>query len=567
MFQNTCACILIFVVSVLLALPLAEYMNKVYKHRKSLLDFLSPAENFIFKWCRINPLAEMTWKQYIIAMAVINSVWLAFAFIILLFQGNLFLNPDGNPSMGWSLALNSAISFLTSANLQHYSGETGATYLSQLGVFMFLQFVSAATSLAAGVAVVRGLAAKTANSIGNFYNDFLLSLTRILLPLCIIAAILFLFSGVPMTFKGSAQITSLQGDSIRVARGPVAAFLPIKELGSNGGGFFGANDAHPFENPSFFTFILHSILVFLLPVAFVFFIGRYLKAKRFAATIFGVMTAGFLLLTFPIIQQEIKGNPEIAAMGIKNTGNMEGKEVRFGAFYSAFYCGENTCIPAGTVVGFHDSFMPLSGASMLVAMHIDAFFGGLGTGWINMFIFLIIALFIGSLMIGRTPEIFGKKIGIREIQITVVSTVLLSLVPLVMAGIACFTYTHYKGGNNSLQWLINTGAHGFTTMFYEYVSSISGNGSAFEGLGNNTAFWNLTTAFVMLAGRFIPIIAAIWISGLLIQKVYTPRSTGTLRIQGFTFGCFLLAVIILLNVLSLLPALILGPVSDQFLVK
>jgi len=567
MYQNILVCTLIFIVSLLLARPLGAYMNKVYKGRDSVLDFLKPFENFIFRICRIDPSTEMNWKQYLIAIGIINAVWLVFGFIILILQGKLFLNPAGNPSMGWSLAINSAVSFLTSTNLQHYSGESGATYLSQISVFMFLQFVSAATSLCAGVAVVRGLVAKTRTSLGNFYSDFVRSLTRILLPLCIITAILFLWSGVPMTFHSPDHISSLQGDSVTVATGPVAAFLPIKELGSNGGGFFGANDAHPFENPNFFTFVLHAVIIFLLPMAFIFFIGYYLKSKIFARTIFGVMTLGFVLLTIPIINQEINGNPKIAAMGINAKGNMEGKEVRFGPFYSAFYSGENVAIPAGTVMGFHDSFMPLSGGYMLVAMSIDCFFGGLGTGWINMFVFLIIALFIGSLMIGRTPEIFGKKIGIREMQITVGVIVLQGLVPLLLAAIACFTYVNYPGGNNSLQWLSNNGPHGFTTMLYEYISSVSGNGSGFEGLGDNTTFWNLTTAVAMLAGRFVPVIGAMWIAGLLIDKVYTPRSAGTLKIQGATFGLFLFAIIIVLTVLSLFPALMLGPVSDHFLLK
>ena len=567
MLQNSIVCILIFILSLLLALPAGSYMNKVYKGRKNFLDFLQPFENFIFKICRIDPLEEMNWKRYLIAMAVINAVWLVFGFVILIFQGSLFLNPAGNPSMEWSLGINSAISFLTSTNLQHYSGESGATYLSQMGVFMFLQFVSAATSLSVGVAVVRGLVAKTGTSLGNFYTDFVRSLTRILLPLCIITAILFVFSGVPATFSGPQQITTLTGDTVIVATGPAAPLLPIKELGSNGGGFFGANNAHPFENPNFFSFILHIVIVFLLPMAFVFFIGYYLKAKKFAAMIFGIMTLGFVLFTIPIIKQEVKGNPEIAAMGINAKGNMEGKEVRYGAFYSAFYCGENVCIPAGTLVGFHDSFMPLSGAFMLSAMNIDAFFGGLGSGWIAMFIFLIIALFIGSLMIGRTPEILGKKIGIKEIQITVGVSIFGSLVPLALAAIACFIYVNYTGGNDSLQWLSNKGPHGFTTMLYEYITSVAGNGSEFSGLGNNTHFWNLTTCIAMLTGRFVPITGALWIAGLLLEKKYTPRSTGTIRIQGVTFGIFLFCVIIILNVLSLFPSFMLGPVSDHLLLK
>ncbi len=562
MFLNTLGCLLIFTFSVLLAWPLGAYMSKVYRGDKSMLDFLKPFEAFIFKVCRIDPLKEMNWKQYLVAMAVINSVWLVYGFIILTIQGSLFLNPAGNPSMEWSLALNSAISFLTSTNLQHYSGESGATYLSQLCVFMFLHFVSAATSLAVAVAVVRGLVAKTSSSLGNFYSDFVHSITRILLPLSLIAAVLFICSGVPMTFNVPQHITTLQGDSVTVATGPVAAFLPIKELGSNGGGFFGANDAHPFENPNFFSFIIHCIIVFLLPMAFIFFIGYNLKAKKFALMIFAVMTLGFLLVTIPIIQQEVKGNPKIAHMGINNTGNMEGKEVRYGTFYSGFYAGENTSIPAGTMVGVHDSFMPLSGLFMLFGMYVDAFFGGLGTGWINMFIILIITLFIGGLMIGRTAEILGKKIGIKEIQITVGIAVSLSLVPFILTATACYTYIHYPGGNDSLQWLSNKGAHGFTTMLYEYISSTAGNGSEFSGLGNNTAFWNLTTSIAMLTGRFIPIIGAIWIAGLLIKKTYIPPSYGTLKSENITFALFLFAVIIALNVLSLFPSLMLGPCQN-----
>ena len=365
MFLNSISCILIFIVSVLLTLPLGAYMKIVFSGDKNFFDFLKPLEKFIFKFCRINPAKEMNWKQYIIALVIINSVWLIYGFVMLMIQGNLFLNPANNPSMEWSMAINSAISFITGTDLQHYSGEANTTYFSQLGVFMFLQFVCAATSLSAGVAVVRGLAAKTTASLGNFYNDFVLSLTRILLPLCIITAIVFICTGVPMTFQEPQHISSLQGDSITVATGPVAAFLPIKELGSNGGGFFSANDAHPFENPGFFSFIIHCIIVLLLPMAFIFFMGYYLNAKKFARMIFTVMTLGLIIVTIPIILEEVKGNPKITKMGINNTGNMEGKEVRYGPFYSGYYAGENCSTAAGTMVGVHDSFMPLSGFFML----------------------------------------------------------------------------------------------------------------------------------------------------------------------------------------------------------
>ncbi|MDR3712173.1 MAG: potassium-transporting ATPase subunit KdpA [Puia sp.] len=563
MLQNSIGSIIIFGIAVLLAIPLGKYLSKVYKDQKTALDFLNPAENFLYRVCGISSKTGMNWRQYLSAILVINGIWLAWGLVILLLQGRLFLNPSGNPSMGWSLALHSAVSFLTSANLQHYSGETGATYLSQLAVFMFLQFVSAATSLAAGVAAIRGLSNKTTSDLGNFYKDFVRSLTRVLLPLSLLAAILFVFSGMPMTFEGPQTITGLQGDTIHVARGPVAAMIPIKELGSNGGGFFGANDAHPFENPDFLTFVLHTLIVLLLPMAFVFCIGHYLNARRFSRMIFIVMAVGLVLITLPIIIQEAKGNPALTAMGIDNTGgNMEGKEARYGSFYSAFYSGVNMAIPAGTTTGVHDSYMPLGGIFMLTGMQIDAFYGGLGTGWINMFIYLVIAVFIGTLMIGRTPEIFGRKIGIREMQVAVGVTVAQMMVPLLFAALASYVYIHYPGGNHGLNWLSNTGPHGFTTMLYEYVSAVAGNGSNFAGLNNNTAFWNLTTSFAMLSGRFVPIAGALLIAGLLQQKKYIPPSKGSLPADSATFGLFLLLMIIVLNALSFLPAFMLGPLSE-----
>ncbi len=563
-FQNSLISFLILLAAILLSVPLGRYLSKVYKNEKTILDFLEPLENFIYRICGINSMAGMNWKRYLSAIFIINSVWFIWGFLILLYQGKLFLNPAGNPSMEWSLALNSAVSFLTSTNLQHYSGETGATYLSQMAVFTFLQFVSAATSLAAGMAVVRGLSNRSSAKLGNFYKDFTRSLTRVLLPLSLAAAILFIAGGMPMTFDRPQTITSLQGDTVTVASGPVASMIPIKELGSNGGGFFGANDAHPLENPNFFTFILHTIIVLLLPMAFVFCIGNYLNAKRFSKIVFFVMLAGLLLITIPIIIQETGGNHALTAMGIDNSsGNMEGKELRFGAFYSAFYSGVNMVIPAGTVTGMHDSYMPLGGVFMLIGMQVDAFFGGLGTGWINMFIYLLIAVFIATLMIGRTPEMFGKKIGAGEMKAAICVYVLLFMTPVLLAAIASYVYVSF--GNDELKWLTNKGPHGFTTMLYEYISSMAGNGSEFSGLGNNTVFWNLTTAVVMLCGRFIPIAGSIIISGMMYRKKFAPLSGGSLRIDTITFGMFLFVAIIILSALSFFPVFILGPITEHFI--
>jgi len=566
MVFNILGAFFLVLTAVLLAWPVAISMKKTYSGDKSFMDFMQPIEQFIFKICRIDPGIEMDWKQYLLSLMLIQVCWFVLGFVILLIQGHLFLNPAHVSDMEWTLALNSAISFLTSTNLQHYSGETGATYLSQLCVFMFLQFVSAATSLCAGVAIVRGLSSKSITSLGNFYRDFVLSCTRILLPLSLLVAVIFMLNGMPITFHGPDQIVTLQGDTTQVSLGPVATMIPIKELGSNGGGFFGANCAHPFENPNFLTFIVHIIIVMLLPVAFVFFIGLYLDQKKFSRMLFTVMLAGFLLTLIPIIYSESAGNNHLGAMGISQPmGNMEGKEVRFGGFYSGFYSAVNMVIPAGTITGMHDSYMPLGAVGMLIGMQVDAFFGGLGTGWINMFIYLIIAVFIATLMIGRTPELLGRKISIKEVQVAVVVSILSFLVPIILTAVACFTFLHYPGGNDTLGWLSNKGPHGFTTMFYEYVSCMAGNGSEFSGLGNNTAYWNLTTCIPMLLGRFAPIIGAFIIIGSYRTKQYVEPSFGTLKSDSTTFGLFLFAIILILTVLSMFIMLMLGPISEYFM--
>ena len=554
----------IFISAVLLAIPVATLMKKTYSNEKNFMDFMQPLEGFILKICRIDPAKEMDWKKYLSTLLLIQVSWFVFAFVVLLIQGHLFLNPAHIRDMEWTLALNSAISFLTSANLQHYSGETGATYLSQLSVFMFLQFVSAATSLCAGVAIVRGLSASSTVTLGNFYNDFVRSCTRILLPLCIVVASIFMFNGTPMTFNGPKEVVTVQGDTTHAALGPAAAMIPIKELGSDGGGFYGANDAHPFENPNFFTFIVHVIIVLLLPVAFIFFIGQYLNKRKFSYVLISVMMAGFILTMVPIVSNEIAGNAHLAKMGINQSmGNMEGKEVRFGALYSGFYSGINMVVPAGTTTGVHDSYMPLSAIGMLIGMQVDAFFGGLGTGWINMFIYLIIAVFIASLMIGRTPELMGRKISLREIQLAVMVSIISFSVPLILTAIACFVYINYPSGSESLGWLSNKGAHGFTTMYYEYVSSMAGNGSEFSGLGNNTPFWNLTTCIPMLMGRYIPIIGAFAIIGSYRTKQSVEPSFGTLKTESYTFGIFLFSLIMVLNVLSMFIVFIMGPIIES----
>jgi K+-transporting ATPase ATPase A chain len=555
--------ILMFVLTLVLAIPFGKYIAKVFLGEKSALDFFAPLENFIFRVCGIDSKEEMTWKESMVAMLAINLVWFLFAMAVLMNQGWLPMNPDGNPSMSAHLAFNTAVSFVVNCNLQHYSGETGVTYFSQLICLMFLQFVSAATGLAAAAIVFNALKAKTAYRLGNFYIYFVKSLTRVLLPLSILVAVIFLFNGMPMTFSGKDSITSLQGDSVQVSRGPVAAFVAIKHLGTNGGGFFGANSAHPLENPNYLTNLVEIIAQFIIPLAMIFALGYYLNRKKFAWMIFGVMTLGFLCLAIPNIVIEQHGNPEIAKLGIDmHGGAMEGKEVRFGTPASAYWSILTTVISTGSVNSFHDSFMPLSGMNQMLAMMVNAFYGGCGIGFLNFYIFIIIAVFISGLMVGRTPEFLGKKIEAREMKIAVIVTLVSAL--LLKGGTALAAYLFASNPVTHGAWLNNPGFHGFSEMLYEFTSANANNGSGFEGLGDNTMFWNFTTGLVMLMGRFIPIIGPVAIAGILANKKYIPESSGTLKTDTFTFGVMIFAVIAIVTALSFFPALVLGPIAEHF---
>ncbi|MBQ0908815.1 potassium-transporting ATPase subunit KdpA [Flavobacterium sp. F-328] len=563
----------IFILSILVAIPFGKYIAKVFTGDKTLFDpIFNPIEKFIFKLSGINATEEMNWKQHLKALLSVNMVWFFFCFFILLFQGSLFLNPDNNPNMSPDLAFNTAISFLVNCNLQHYSGETGLSYLSQM-VLMFLQFVSAAVGIAAAAMVFNDMKERTTDKLGNFYNYFIKSCTRILLPLSVFVAILLVFSGTPMTFEGKDTITTLQGDSVSVSRGPAAAFIAIKHIGTNGGGFFGANSAHPFENPSYFSNAVELWAQLLIPFAMIFALGFYLKRRKLSYVVFGVMTIGFLLLVIPTVISELNGNPAITKMGIsQTTGAMEGKEVRFGPAISGFWSIATTVISTGSVNSMHDSAMPVSGTMQLLAMMVNAFYGGCGVGWLNFYIFIILAVFISGLMVGRTPEFLGKKIEAREVKIAAFIAILHPL--LILAGTALASYfaandtaMGYWFSGNATGWLNNPGYHGFTEMLYEFTSSAANNGSGFEGLGDNNPFWNITSGIVLLLSRFLPIIGPVAIAGLLAHKKFIPESAGTLKTDTTIFGVMVFAVIAIIAALSFFPALALGPLAEYFTLK
>ncbi|MDY0932764.1 potassium-transporting ATPase subunit KdpA [Chryseobacterium sp. CFBP8996] len=551
-----------FLITLLLAIPFGKYISKVYTGEKTFLDpVFKPVERFFYKTSGINPENEMNWKQHLTALLTINFLWFFMSMLILMNMSWLPLNPDGNPDMSPDLAFNTTISFLVNCNLQHYSGETGMSYLGQIWL-MFLQFVSAATGMAASIVIFKAFREKSTEKLGNFYEYFLKSTTRILLPLSFLMGAVMVFQGMPMTFNGKDKMITFEGKNVEVSTGPVAAFVPIKHVGTNGGGFFGANGAHPLENPTYFTNMVEMFAQFIIPMAMVFAFGRFIRRKKFGYMIFGVMTVGFLLLAVPTVIMEMNGNPAISQMGIdQSLGAMEGKEIRFGSAASGFWSIVTTVISTGSINSMHDSAMPLSGMTQMLAMMVNAFYGGDGAGILNIFIYIILAVFISGLMVGRTPEFMGKKIEAREMKIAMIVALFHPF--LILVGTAIATYFPEVGTST----LNNPGFHGFSEVLYEYTSSAANNGSGFEGLGDNNLFWNISTGIVLLLGRFLPIIGPVAIAGLLAQKKYIPEGEGTLKTDTSTFGLMTFAVIAIIAALSFFPALALGPIAEYFSMK
>jgi K+-transporting ATPase ATPase A chain len=556
--------LLMYVLVVAFAIPLGRYIGKVFNYESTWLDKLfNPLDQLFFKLSGIDPTKEMTWKQHLTALLTINVVWFILAMLVLTNMSALPLNPDGNPDMSGDLAFNTAVSFVTNTNLQHYSGETGLSYFGQL-ILMLWQFISAATGIAICAVVFIAMKERTTDTLGNFYSLFVRSSTRILFPLALVVATLLAFNGTPMTLEGKDTITTLEGQEQHISRGPVAAFVAIKQLGTNGGGFYGPNSANPMENPNYFTNMVETISILLIPIAMVFAMGYVLRRRKLAITIFGVMTIGFLLLALPSIYLEMQGNTAISAMGIQqNRGSMEGKEVRFGAAASAYWAISTTATSNGSVNAMHDSMTPLTGMFTMLGMMINSFYGGVGVGFLNFYIFIILAVFISGLMVGRTPELLGKKIEAKEMKIAMVIALLHPFLILVGTAISSYLYTgnptEYAG------WLANPGNHGFSEMLYEFTSSSANNGSGFEGLGDNTPFWNIACGIVMLFARYLPIIGPVAIAGILAGKKYIPESNGTLKTDTSTFGLMVFAVIAIVAALSFFPALTLGPIAEYFL--
>lgn len=554
------------VLAVVLAYPLGWYIAKVYKGEKVWSDFMAPVERLIYRVGGINSSEEMNWKQFLKSLLFLNFFWFVWGMALLMYQNYLPLNPDGNGAQTLDQAFNTCISFLVNCNLQHYSGETGLSYFTQLFVIMLFQFITAATGMAAMAGVMKSMLWGTMKTIGNFWYFLVRSVTRILLPLSLLVGFILILRGTPMGFDGKVSLTTLEGQEQVISQGPAAAIVAIKQLGTNGGGFFGANSSHPLENPDYLTNMVECISIMLLPMALIFSIGFYTQRKKLSYCIFGVMLAAYVTTTAISVQQEMKGNPRIEAMGIaQENGAMEGKEVRFGAEASALWSVTTTATSNGSVNCMHDSLMPLSGTIAMFNMQTNTWFGGVGVGWMNYYTFLIMAVFISGLMVGRTPEFLGKKVEAREMKIATVVALLHPFLILAFTALSCYLYVHHssfvagEGG-----WLNNLGFHGLSEQLYEYTSCAANNGSGFEGLKDNTPFWNWTCSFVLLISRYLPIVGQVAIAGLLGAKKHAPETAGTLRTDTVTFSVMTFVVILIVAALSFFPVHALSTLAEQF---
>ena len=554
------------VLMVVLSYPLGKYIARVYQGKKVWTDFMKPIEGWIFRLSGIHPDEEMNWKQFLRTLLTVNLFWFIWGMVLLTLQGWLPLNPDGNLAQSAHQAFNTCISFMVNCNEQHYSGESNLTYFTQLFVIMLFQFLTAATGMAAMAGVMKALGEKTTQTIGNFWKFLVLSCTRILLPLSLVVGFILITQGTPMGFDGKMEVNTLEGGTQMVSQGPAAAIVPIKQLGTNGGGYFGVNSSHPLENPTYLSNMIECWSILIIPMAMAFAFGFYVNRKKLGYSIYGVMLVAFLIGVCVNVSQEMGGNPRIDAMGIaQENGSMEGKEIRLGAGATGLWRVVTTVTSNGSVNGMHDSTLPLSGMIEMLNMQINTWFGGVGVGWMNYFTFLIIAVFISGLMVGRTPEFMGHKVEAREMKIASIVALLHPFVILVGTALAAYLYVHApafvasEGG-----WLNNPGSHGLGEMLYEFTSCAANNGSGFEGLGDNTWFWNFSCGIVLILSRFIPIIGQVALAGLLAQKRYIPESAGTLKTDTVTFAVMTFAVIFIVAALSFFPAQALTTLTEHF---
>lgn len=576
---------LTLIIYLILVIPVGRYLYHIAAGKRTFADpVFDRVDGVIYQLGGVDPRKGMNWKQYALALVGTNAAMVAIGYVILRVQSIPLLNPNGIEGMEPTLAFNTIISFMTNTNLQHYSGESGLSYLSQMLVIIFMMFVSAASGYAACVAFIRGLAGKTKDNVGNFFADLVRITTRVLLPFSLAGGLLLVWQGVPQNFSGNVVVQTLEGTYQVLAMGPVAALEIIKHLGTNGGGFFGANSATPMENPTILSNLIELYSMMLLPGACVIAFGKMVgdgrrqhqrnKAAENALTvhregimarllgkegrsIFLAMGILFLVGLSLCYWAEQKGNPALAEIGLsQSAGSMEGKEVRFGIAQSALFTTVTTSFTTGTVNNMHDTLTPLGGMVPLLHMMLNCVFGGKGVGLMNMILYAILAVFICGLMVGRTPEYLGKKVEGREMKLTALAIIIHPLLILAFSALAVATAAGRAG-------MTNPGFHGLSQVLYEYASAAANNGSGFEGLADNTYFWNMTTGIVMFLGRYLPIVIQLAIAGSLMKKNEVNESAGTLRTSNVSFAVILVFVVYIFAALTFFPALALGPVAEH----
>jgi len=546
--------LLILAGTALLSWPLAKAMTWAMDPGQKMSSSRGLLERLMQKAGGPLVARDQDWKQYVFSLLLFNAVMFVVVYMILSLQQWLPLNPDGKGMLEPSLIFNTTASFTSNTNLQHYSGEVSLSYFSQVFGLMWLQFVSAATGIAALVALARGLSGRS--NFGNFYSDLMRATFLVLLPTAAIVATVLTLGGVVMTLQGAAVATTLEGITQTIARGPAAAFVAIKQLGTNGGGFFGPNSTHPFENATFFTNIVQSISIILIPMACVWMFGRITGRMRHAMVVFAVMAA---LLTVKVgLANYFESAPTAALAGlpVETAGNLEGKELRFGTQAGPTWSVLTTATSNGSVNAMHDSLNPLTGLIPMIGMWFNVTFGGNGVGMINMFLYIIVGVFISGMMVGRTPEYFGRKVETREMKFALLAILIHPL--FILGGTAVFAATAWGAST-----LNNPGFHGFSEILYEFSSAAANNGSGFEGLGDNTVPWNLATGVVMLLARFIPIILPLAIAGSLAAKKPAPETMGTLRTDTLLFGVVILGSVVFIGALLFLPVAVLGPIAEH----
>ncbi|SHE74082.1 K+-transporting ATPase ATPase A chain [Thermoanaerobacter uzonensis DSM 18761] len=556
MYSNIELFVMILVIA-LLTKPFGTYMYKIFEYKPMKLDkvFL-PVENFIYKLSGINAEEEMSWKKYALSFLLVNTVMMIIGYIILRIQGFLPLNPTGVKNMESSLAFNTTISFMTNTNLQHYAGENGITFLSQMIVIIFLMFTSAASGLVTAAAIMRGLSKKT-KLLGNFYADFVRVTVRLLLPISMVVTLILVWQGVPQTFAGKIVVDTLEGSRQTIITGPVAVLESIKHLGTNGGGFFGANSSHPFENPTWLTNMIEMLLMMLLPASLIYTYGLMINNKKHALVLYISLFVIFILLAVGAVYAESHPGVAYSKLHIDGTpyGNYEGKEVRFGVSQSPLFATVTTAFTTGSVDSMHDSYTPLGGAVPLILMMLNTIFGGDGAGLQNIIMYAILTVFLTGLMVGRTPEYLGRKIETKEIKLIAIAILVHPFLILFSSALTVMLKVGASSVTNPLY-------HGLTQVLYEFSSAAANNGSEFAGFIGNTVFMNIMTGLVMFFGRYITIILMLAVAGSMAEKIPAPPSPGTFRTDNALFGAIFIAIVVIVGALTFFPAIILGPISE-----